>query len=109
MTPLGDGSNDIKPKKDPERVLSGAIPARLAQHHRAMVGSRGLIIGSWQCSLRTCLSMARAACVRRLPNLSSNWLTRRVCEHVLHVRVTPLVLLRPLLIVYIMLSILSAF
>ena len=42
--------------------------------------------------------------MRRLPNLSSNWLTRSVCEHLLHVRVTPLVLLRTLLIVYMMLK-----
>jgi hypothetical protein len=43
-----------------------------AQHHPSTIGGRGLITGSWQCSLRTCLSMARAAWVRRLPNVSSN-------------------------------------
>ena len=33
MTPLGDGSDDmVAQTKDPEQVLSGSIPARLAQH-----------------------------------------------------------------------------
>jgi hypothetical protein len=43
----------------------------------------------------TCV--ARAACVRRLPSLASNSLTRTVCEHSWWVRVTPLLLLGNLL------------
>ena len=108
--PTRDGSDDMGAHKKGSRAGSlGSIPARLAQHHRSTIGGRGLIIGSWQCSLLTCLSMARAACVRRLPNLSSNWLTRTVCEHLLHVRVTSLALPGTLLIVYIMIRILAAF
>jgi hypothetical protein len=43
---------------------------------------------------QACCSIACAACVRRLPNLSSNSLTCSVCEHNLHCSTTPSILLR---------------
>jgi hypothetical protein len=93
-------------KTTQSRFSLGRFPRTKSQYIRSMTRGRGFPIGSLPCSLRVCFNIARAACVRGLPKLPSNSVTRSVCGQLMHTRITPLA---SFVILYITPSIPAAF